>query len=368
MAFKSSKFNIAPKGSFSGTYKEYAADILTKFKTAFINTNTGWSLQSGIERIGTNTSDSNGGNLTLQLKSSTSNEYLRIWVFTDSSYPVAYFVTTNTASGDYNHLNLHVNNVFRYHYSTNVSAVLAPTQSIYFGVSDNPIDADFGNDLGLKCPLFGIANYRGANITSTIQLDDYRSGYLSNEGATITVITDGKMFGVMRLRPNSAVPSCFYAPDMFICANSTDNKQAGVISTGDGGNFYLGSNSNGEINVTPLFCKADGSFDFSDMSVIGIMPEKKAIQASASSNKLVCGPIVIYTRVGTYAGSTFTGVTNSIGIKGWINTDYIRNTDCDALPYASRGHKYVSGRWLCVDAGTLICWDDSNESPFEAAT
>ena len=368
MAFKSSKFNIVPKGSFSGTYSDYTIDILTKFKTAFINTNTGWSLQSDIERIGTNTSDNYGGSMTLQLKSSASNEYLRIWVFTSTGYPRAYFVTTDTASGDYDHFNLHVNNVFRYYYSSNVTAVLSPSQSIYFGVSDNPIDADFGNDLGLKCPLFGISNTRGSSVTGSMQLSDYRSGYLSNEGATFTVITDGKMFGVIKLKPSSYSPACFYAPDMFICANSSDTEQAGVISSSDGGNFYLGDNNGGSMNVTPLFCKADGTFDFSDMRDIGVKPEKQAIQASASSNKLVCGPIVVYTRVGTYAGSTFTGVTSGIGIKGWINTDYIRNTDCDALPYASRGLKYVSGRWLCIDAGTLICWDDSNSSPFEAAT
>ena len=99
-----------------------------------------------------------------------------------------------------------------------------------------------------------------------------------------------------------------------------------------------------------------------------VLNNKKSLQSAWNSNKLVCGPLTVAMYNGTWSGSTYTGVTNGIGIKGWINSDYVRNTDCDALVYSNRGLKYANGRWLCVDAGTLICWDDSNESPFEAAT
>lgn len=186
-------------------------------------------------------------------------------------------------------------------------------------------------------------------------------------GAVVSVITDGSMFWIIKFE-DEKWPAVFYAPNMFICANANDTETAGVISSnGSSTNFYLGANDNTGHTMSSVFNAADGSHNFNGMVQNynnGRLSNR--ILTSENSTKMVCAPVCFWITTYTYSGSTMAAITDGIGFKGWINTDYIRSVDSKVLPFASKGMKYGSGRWLCIDAGTLICWDDSNESPFEA--
>jgi hypothetical protein len=88
---------------------------------------------------------------------------------------------------------------------------------------------------------------------------------------------------------------------------------------------------------------------------------------ASSSTKMVCYSVKFWMYPETYSGSSMQGVVDGIGLKGWINPNYLRSVDINILTPSMRGMKYGNGTWFCISAGTLICWDDSNSSPFELA-
>lgn len=362
MAFKSSKFNMPSySGSGCANPRDYADLYLTKLKDAFVDANSAWSLETAIETIGSYSGNSSGLR-TLQLKSSASGKYLRIWCFTNYVYCyIQQSATVNTDDG----LKVYKDNLFVQNDGSEQNRYrIGNYAEIYFGVSSNSIDPDPAKDLGLDLPIFGINN----GIMGNSFMVSYTSYGAYSYGAVISVITDGSMFAVMKVH-NGNWPMCLYAPDLFICANSADTETAGVISNdGYSNNFYLGEDNNNGTTMSVLFNAADGTHNFNGMnqSVNNGRLSNRVLTAE-SSTKMVCAPVCVWMAPYTYSGSTMSGVTNGIGLKGWINTDYIRSVDSRILPFASKGMKYGNGRWLCVDTGTLICWDDSNSSPFEAA-
>ena len=362
MAFKSSKFNMPTySGSGCANYQAYADLWLTKMKDAFIDANNAWSLDSAIETIGSYSGTSNGLR-TLQLKSSATNKYLRIWAFAGSVFCTFKTTTMTNTSDD---LKIYTGNLMRFNYQSNTNRYnTAQYCEVYFGVSSSSIDPDFAKELDLDIPIFGINNYQ-----KTEYFQASGGNYGANQyGAIVSVITDGSMFGVIKYCNNKNC-EVFYAPDMFICANSSDTETAGVISsmTYDT-NFYLGDDSSLSYTVFAIFNAADGTHDFNGLAQ-GLNNNRgnKVYLGAENSTKMVCVPVCIGMYPYPYSGSTMPCIIDGIGFKGWINTNYIRSVDSSVLPAANKGLKYGSGRWLCVDAGTLICWDDSNSSPFEAA-
>lgn len=363
MSYISSKFNV-PSYSNSGlTGQDYADWILTKLKDAFIATNDAWELATEIENIGTNT-DTGYGCRTIQLKNA--DKYLRIWYFSGSTY--ATFVDSPTSSGGNQDLKIYKGNAMK------VSLSIYGLDSVIFGsnkpellfaVASHSIDADFGLDLDLDLPIFSIKQ-DSIDATAGYELSAYNS-YLYGWGGIVSVVSDGSMFGVIVVAASNW-QGCFYAPDMFVCANSSDTYTAGVMSTRANNNIYLGDNSTAasEYSIC-VFSQADGGFDFYGMSQ-GMDAGKRKLICSESSTKMVTGPVAVYMTPIEYSGSTATAVIDGVGLKGWLNTKYIRSANTNVLPYAQKGNTFASGSLLCVDAGTLICWDSSNSSPFEAAT
>jgi hypothetical protein len=350
-------------GSGCANYQAYADLWLTKLKDAFIDANSAWSLETAIETIGSYSGDSYGLR-TLQLKSSASGQYLRIWAFAGSVY--AYF-QTSTGTNTSESLSIYTGNLMRFNYESNANRYnLSQYCEVYFGVSSSSIDPDFAKDLNLDIPIFGVNNWQRNEYS------EMSGGYYgaNQYGAIVSVITDGSMFGIIKYCDNKN-HEVFYAPDMFICANGGDAETAGVISTMTyDSNFYLGQDNNSSYySVFAVFNAADGTHDFNGM-VQGFNNNRgnKVYLGAENSTKMICVPVCFGMSPYQYSGSTMTGVIDGIGFKGWINTDYIRSVDSTVLPSANKGLKYANGRWLCVDAGTLICWDDSNSSPFEAAT
>ena len=111
MTYKLSKANIKSYSSSGySTDSDYCDYVLHKIRDLFINANSNWQMESDVENIGTNT-DEDYGTRTIQLKSSLSGKYLRIWMFS-SSYGRVYgkFVKTPTNSGNYDDINLYINN------------------------------------------------------------------------------------------------------------------------------------------------------------------------------------------------------------------------------------------------------------------
>jgi hypothetical protein len=348
-------------GSGCANARDYADLYLTKLKDAFIDANSSWSLETAIETIGSYSGDSYGLR-TLQLKSSASGKYVRIWVF--SYYVYGNIQSSESVNTDEN-IKIYNNNLFIQNSDSYQDQYeIGEYCEVYFGVSSSSIDADPAKNLGLDLPMFGIGN---SIKSSSISLAgaSYGAYYY---GATLSVITDGSMFGVIKYI-NGNWPAVFYAPNMFVCANSSDTETAGIIScTGDSTNFYLGDNNNSNRTVCALFNAADGTHNFNGM-LQGFSNGRlnNSVLTAESSSKMVCAPVCFWMYPYEYSGSSMPGVVNGIGLKGWINTDYIRSVDSRVLPFGSKGMKYGNGRWLCVDTGTLICWDDSNSSPFEAA-
>jgi hypothetical protein len=196
---------------------------------------------------------------------------------------------------------------------------------------------------------------------------------LYNKGGTITVLTDGKMFSVMQLfTGTNELNTCIYAPDLMVNINPDDTNTAGVLSTlnesSTGSNLYFGNNEpfNAESYIRVMYNAADGTRDFSGMGC-GIYNGKGVLTAAENCTKILTCALQCQMWPRTYSGSTMTGVIDHIGMKGWINTDYVRSASITQLPNSNKGLKFGNGNWLCLDAGTLICWDDSNSSPFDAA-
>ena len=371
MAFMASKFNMPTyNGSGLANQQDYADALLTKVKDAFIDANSAWSLESAIETIGTNTSTSYGLR-TLQLKSSASGKYLRIWCFCGYGSTSGNFVDTDTASGDCDNIKLNKANFFKCNDGNSTNrCIFGETYccELTFGVASQSIGADLGYDLSLDAPLFSINN-NYHNMGSSQYLS-YSSHGLYNKGGTITVLTDGKMFSVMQLFTGTSVlNTCLYAPDLMVNINPDDTNTAGVLSTiTDNGNLYFGSNDpySAKSYIRVMYNAADGTRNFDGMGC-DIYNGKGPLVAAESCTKILTCALQCQMWPSTYSGSTMTGVIDHIGMKGWVNTDYVRSASITQLPNSNKGLKFGNGNWLCVDAGTLICWDDSNSSPFEAA-
>lgn len=376
MAFIASKFNMPTYGgSGLANQQAYADALLTKVKDAFIDANSAWSLESAIETIGTNT-DIRYGLRTLQLKSGASGKYLRIWCFCGSSPTSGQFVDADTASGGFNAIKLNKANFFKCNDGSNANRCIFGDSSsceLTFGVASQSIGADLGYDLSLDAPLFSINNnYTSMGSSKTMS---YTASYgLYNKGGTITVMTDGKMLSVMQLfEGTSALNTCIYAPDLMVNINPDDTNTAGVLSTitdsGTGSNLYFGNNDpfNAESYIRVMYNAADGTRNFDGMRC-SIYNGKGVLMASENYTKILTCALQCQMFPNTYSGSTMTGVIDRVGMKGWINTDYVRSANITHLPKSNKGLKFGNGNWLCVDEGTLICWDDSNTSPFEAAT
>ena len=370
MAFISSKFNQPSKAGSGLNAQDWADLYLDKLATAFTTANAAWSVYSAKETIGTNT-NTNYGCRTIQLKSSVSEKYVRIWCFGNEASTD--FVDTPTTSGGYNNLHLYRGNIMKIGSNQCLLNDDHAHSEIYFGVSDNPIDADFAKDLGLSVGMFGLIN-RVQSTTSGMNMayrygDQYTAYYY---GAIISVITDGKFFGVMRQMPDNASRSvaCFYAPDMMICANSDDHETEGVISSiaHNEGSFYFGNNNpyDGQSYVAAIFNAADGTRDFRGWTE-GNYNGKEGCMASEDSTGMPCTALKIFLNIQTYSGSTLDGIKDGASLKGWINPEYMRSANVVVLPETCKSLTYGNGAWLCTNAGTLICWDASNSSPFEAA-
>ena len=365
MAFISSKFNM-PSASGSGlsTPQEWTDLYLTNLATAFTAANNAWSVYSAIETIGTNT-DVNYACRTIQLKSSSSNKYVRIWCFAGSGAS-GYIQNSPTTSGGYSDIHCYVGNLMRDGSNNVIFSDSNGYNEIYFAVSDSAIDADFAKDLGLSCPMFGLYNNnRSAGYTSW---NNFYGGVWYN-GGVLSVISDGKMFGVMRKLSNATIiNACFYAPDMMVCANSGDSNTEGVVTCeSDNDNFYFGNNGtyDAEGYIKVLFNAADGTHDFRGWTE-GIYNGKDGCMNSEDATDMSCTALKVYLNIQNYSGSTLEGVIDGINLKGWVNPNYMRSANITVLPAASKNMTYGNGNWLCTDAGTLICWDSSNSSPFEA--
>jgi len=366
MAFISSKFTM-PNFAGSGVANAQAwADLyLTNIATAFTAANAAWSVYSAIETIGTNT-NTNYGCRTIQLKSSISNKFVRIWCF--SNGPYGYVNDTPGTSGGYSNINCYAGNVMRVGSNSIIFVDQNGYGEVYFAVSDNSIDADFAKDLGLSVPMFGLYNNsRSMGYTTW----GYTSGGVWYNGGTLSIVSDGKYFGVMRvLNGETNLIACFYAPDMLICANGSDTDTEGVVTCENyNDNLYFGTNDayNAEGYIKVLFNAADGTHDFRGWTE-GIYNGKDGCQASADSSDMPCTALKVFLNIQNYSGSTLDGVLDGISLKGWVNPDYMRSANNTVLPAASKNMTYGNGAWLCTDAGTLICWDSTNSSPFEAAT
>lgn len=373
MAFKSSKFNMPTySGSGFSNRQDWGDDLLTKVKNAFIDASSAWGIETGIETIGTNT-NTNCCTRTLQIKSSTSGKYVRIWCFCGNDTVKATFVDNETESGGYNALKIYKGNVFKCNDGSYTNRCLFGenyNRELVFAVSSQSINKDFGLDLSLDAPLFCVEN-NYMELNSTCNLSAGSSYGMCNKGGTVSIMTDGSMFSIMRLYSGASDLSiCLYSPDLMVCINPGDSNTEGIISNkASTNNFYLGNNDpyNAESYIRVLFNAADGTRDFAGMGC-DIYNGKGPLCCSESCTKLLTTALQVQMWPVTYSGSTMTGVINGIGMKGWVNTDYIRSASITQLPNSNKGLKFGNGNWLCTDAGTLICWDDSNSSPFEAAT
>lgn len=364
MAYILSKFNMPSKSGAGLTASAWADLYLDNLASAFTAANAAWSVYSQKETIGTNTS-SNYGTRTLQLYSSASQKYVRIWCFSD--YINSQYVSQETGSGENNNIKIYLGNTMRVNGNDVIFSDNEGWCEIYFGVSDTPIGNDFGEDLGLSVGLFGLFNKTHGTGSSMLAYSSYGAYYY---GATISVITDGKMFGILRSIPNdNYINGCYYAPDMIVCANANDTNTEGVISTVSHDKaFYLGNNDpyNVESYSRVIFNAADGTRDFRGWSE-GLYSGKEGCIAAESATQIPCTAIKVFLNINTYSGSDLDGIADGISLKGWVNPKYIRSANINVLPVARRGLTYANGEWLCTDAGTLVCSNPSNESPFDAA-
>lgn len=363
MAFLSTTFTMPSyPNPVTSTVQDWCDLLLTNLKIAFITSNAAWEQIGTIETIGTNT-DTSHGTRTIQLHSTISGKYVRIWAFAVDT--IGYFTTTPTTSGGYNDIKIYLDNLFRCQSEYVCFGHNAGYSEIYFAVSDNSIGTDLGLDLGLSCPAFGLLNDSVQEGYGTVLASQYNySAYAV--GATFTVLTDGTMFSVMRkLDGQSNTIMCFYAPDMIVPANEGDTNTEGVVSnksvTGD---FYFGSNSpyDAENYISILFNDANGNHNFRRWGQ-GIYNSKGILCMSESSTKLLCAPLEAHLWPVNYEGSTMAGIANGVGTKGWVNMNYLRSCSVTQLVDGSVGTYYASGRWFCPAEGVLICWDNSNVDP-----
>lgn len=361
MGYKSYKVIIPPKSTSGATNENNYCDIvLGHLKDTFIASGK-WELETDCENIGTN-SENDYGTRTLQLHSTVTNgPHLRIWYF---SYSVlGNWVEVDTDSGDATSIKIHKDNIFKCDSESYSNYCLLPS-GLIFGVSDSSIGADLGYALDLKVPLFSVrTDYTSLSSDATIS-----DNAVHDYGATVSVITDGLMFGIIESYNSSGSDEwrgCVYAPDMMVCANADDAYTAGVVGTRGVHNFYFGDNDTdtGEYTVS-LFSSKTGSFDFSGLTQ-GINCGRSPLKGAQSSTKMLTAPLSVFMYPYTYSGSSATGITDGISLKGWLNTKYVRGAHLEVLPFAMKGSTFASGEWICMNTGTLLCWDSTNSNPFD---
>lgn len=373
MTYKLAKVNIKSYSSSGySTNSDYCDYVLHKIRDLFINANSNWQMESDVENIGTNT-DEYYGTRTIQLRSSLSGKYLRIWMFSASGGQVTgSFVNTPTNSGDAYNIKLYINNcmsVGSNNDNNNYYLTGYWYNELYFAVSSNPIGSDFGLDLGLESPIFAlrtnIYSYDDAIYFAVNGTDSMIFYY----GCVLSVITDGNMFFIMTdvFTPEERWPGCLYAPDLFINVNENDIHTDGAITSFGRENFYAGP-----VDVTSGYLCAtvkdsDGNFVFKGQTESLYNPGG-VLCAQSTSNKIPTSSILVSMKPITYTGSQEQSVYQGVGIKGWINPKYLRCANPDVLPSSCKGMTFANGGFLCTATGTLICFDKDNESPFEPAT
>lgn len=373
MTYKLAKANIKSYSSSGySTDSDYCDYVLHKIRDLFINANSNWQMESDVENIGTNTNEYYGTR-TIQLRSSLSGKYLRIWMFSASGgYISGNFVNTPTNSGDVYNIKLCINNcmsVGNIYDNNNYYLTGYQYNELYFAVSSNPIGSDFGLDLGLESPLFALTT-DVCSYDSTLYFAHNGSGsMIGYYGCVLSVITDGNMFFIMTdvFTPEEKWPGCLYAPDLFINVNENDIYTDGAISSFNDKNFYIGP-----VDVTSGYLCAtvkdsDGNFVFNGQTE-SLYNSSGVLYAQSTSNKIPTSSILVSMKPITYTGSQEQSIYQGIGIKGWINPKYLRCANPDVLPSSCKGMIFANGSFLCIDTGTLICFDKDNESPFEPAT
>lgn len=344
-------------------YRSYTDLILQLVKDAVCTANSNWVYDdvSGIQNACTNEPDVSVGCRTLQLVNSSIGRYLRIWFFanTDSMS----FVNVDTESTSASKLKLHNNNISIYTSSSTSWHRSVPDSgtNFIFAVSDNSIGTDLGYDLQLICPLFSVKMTSTTGGSATVGATTDSVGYSTCvKGNSLTVLSDTNMVGLLNLIDNNLCAS-IYAKDMMICTNQNDTATDAVITT-IGKGIALGSS-----RVGVLISNADHNFLFENYEINSAYEENIRLAYSAKdSGLIVTVPYTVYLTPTNYNTSTGKAIVDGICLKGWTNTNYIRLTNNTyVLPSSCVGLKYDNGNWLCLAAGMLCCWDNSDSSPFD---
>lgn len=371
MAFKCSRFKIVPSSSFSNN-QAWADDFLNKLKTAFVEASNGqWALYSDIENI------SGSDNLdypkrTLQLYNSTTNKYLRFWCFAGERTVSAKSTETPSVNDT---LNMYKGNFYRIGDSSYNAVDITGSSdvNVYYGIkSYNSINKDFGYDLQLDVPIFKIA---GGIISTSGDYNYYVSRFYSqcehNTTSIYSVVTNGDMFWIGRLTTSNILNIAIYAPDLYICANTNDEKTEGVIMVSStGNNFYLGDNNDSGSQQPSqflmfMFKNKNGEWVHENF-VASSSNNKKSIVTTSDSNIMATCSVTVWLEPKSWSTSSGPAITDGICLKGWTNPDYFRSVNVNTLTYPQRGLTFGNGRWICVDAGVLFCWDIGNtSSPFD---
>lgn len=341
-------------------YRSYADLILQLVKDAICTDNSNWVYDdvSGIQNACTAEPDASVGCRTLQLINSSIGRYFRIWFFVNI-YEMS-LVSVNTESTDENTLKLHDNNVSGYTSGYLYRNVPDAGTNFIFAVSDDPIGTDLGYDFQLVCPLFSV------KMTSTTDDHIYVGSSSATEHNTsiysnsLTVLNDSNMLGFLSLINNRLYAS-IYAKDMMICANQNDTATDAVITT-IGHEISLES-----YTVSVLISTADRKFKFENYEINSAYEDNiRLAYSTKDSGLIVTVPYTVYLTPNEYNNSTGKAIVDGVCLKGWTNTNYIRLTNnTSVLPSSCVGLKYDNGNWLCLAAGMLCCWDNSDSSPFD---
>ena len=345
-------------------YRSYADLILQLVKDAICTDGSNWAYDdvSGIQNACTANPATSIGCRTLQLVNSSIGRYLRIWFFVNTD--AISYVNVDTASASAAKLKLHNNNVsIHTSSSTWYRSVPDGSTNFIFAVSDNSIGTDLGYDLKLVCPLFSVKMTSTTGGSVSVGATSGSVTYSTCvKGNSLTVLSDTNMLGLLNLIENHLYAS-IYAKDMMICANQNDTATDAVITT-IGSGIALGSS-----RVDVLISNADHSFLFENYEINSAYAENiRLAYSTKDSGLIVTVPYTVYLTPTDYNVSSGNAIVDGVCLKGWTNTNYIRLTNnTSVLPSSCVGLKYDNGNWLCLAAGMLCCWDNSDSSPFDPA-
>lgn len=341
-------------------YKSYTDLILQLVKDAICADGSNWTYDdvSGIQNACTAEPSASIGCRTLQLVNSSIGRYLRIWFFVNTGS--LSFVSTDTESTNTSNLNLHENNLSIYTSSTKYLTVPESGANFIFAVSDNSIGTDLGYDLNLVCPLFSVKMTSTTGGSVPVGSTGATGYSTCVKGNSLTVLSDTNMLGLLSLIDNYLYAS-IYAKDMMICANQNDTATDAVLTT-TGTGISLDA-----YKVEVLISSADRKFMFENYSISSVYEDNIRLAYSAKdSGLIVTVPYTVYLTPANYNTSSGQAIVDGICLKGWTNTNYIRLTNnTSVLPSSCVGLKYDNGNWLCISAGMLCCWDNSDSSPFD---